>query len=94
MLLKDILFEWRDRSRMESRNAETHLWRKNVYDLNMHGDGARTVAVHAHRVGVHRNRRTVDRLDLAAGRHAGDSCVQGCIGQQVVGGEHGGGVKS
>ena len=29
------LFEWRDRSRMESRNAETHLWRKNVYDLNM-----------------------------------------------------------
>ena len=27
------LFEWRDRSRMESRNAETHLWRKNVYDL-------------------------------------------------------------
>ena len=29
------LFEWRDRSRMESRNADTHLWRKNVYDLNM-----------------------------------------------------------
>ncbi len=29
------LFEWRDRSRMESRNAETHIWRKNVYDLNM-----------------------------------------------------------
>ena len=29
------LFECRDRSRMESRNAETHLWRKNVYDLNM-----------------------------------------------------------
>lgn len=30
------LFEWRDRSRMESRNAETHLWRKSIYDLNMH----------------------------------------------------------
>ena len=29
------LFEWRDRSRMESRNAERHLWRKNIYDLNM-----------------------------------------------------------
>ena len=29
------LFEWRDRSRMESRNAETHLWRKSMYDLNM-----------------------------------------------------------
>ena len=29
------LFEWRDRSRMESRNAETHLWRKSIYDLNM-----------------------------------------------------------
>ena len=22
------LFEWLDRSRMENRNAETHLWRK------------------------------------------------------------------
>ena len=30
------LFEWRDRSRMESRNAELHLWRKSMYDLNMH----------------------------------------------------------
>ena len=30
------LFEWRDRSRMESRIAETHLWRKSMYDLNMH----------------------------------------------------------
>ena len=29
------LFEWRDRSRMENRNAETHLWRKSIYDLNM-----------------------------------------------------------
>ena len=29
------LFEWRDRSRMESRIAETHLWRKSMYDLNM-----------------------------------------------------------
>ena len=29
------LFEWRDRSRMESRNAELHQWRKNTYDLNM-----------------------------------------------------------
>ena len=29
------LFEWRDRSRMESRNAELHLWRKSMYDLNM-----------------------------------------------------------
>ena len=29
------LFEWRDRSRMESRIAETHLWRKSIYDLNM-----------------------------------------------------------
>lgn len=30
------LFEWCDRRRIESRNAETHLWRKkNVYDLNM-----------------------------------------------------------
>jgi len=30
------LFEWCDRSRMESRIAETHLWRKSIYDLNMH----------------------------------------------------------
>ena len=30
------LFKWRDRSRMESRNAELHLWRKSMYDLNMH----------------------------------------------------------
>ena len=29
------LFEWRDRSRMESRIAERHLWRKSMYDLNM-----------------------------------------------------------
>lgn len=29
------LFEWRDRSWMENRNSEMHLWRKNVYDLNM-----------------------------------------------------------
>ena len=29
------LFEWRDRSRMESRIAETYLWRKSIYDLNM-----------------------------------------------------------
>ena len=29
------LFEWCDRSRMESRIAETHLWRKSIYDLNM-----------------------------------------------------------
>ena len=29
------LFEWRDRSRMENRNSETLLWRKNIYDLNM-----------------------------------------------------------
>ena len=29
------LFEWRDRRRMESRNAETHLWRKSICDLNM-----------------------------------------------------------
>ena len=29
------LFEWRDRSRMESRIAETHLWQKSMYDLNM-----------------------------------------------------------
>ena len=29
------LFEWRDRSRMESWMAETHLWRKSMYDLNM-----------------------------------------------------------
>ncbi|MQO08899.1 hypothetical protein F7D57_04010 [Prevotella copri] len=29
------LFEWCDRSRMESRIAETHLWRKSMYDLNM-----------------------------------------------------------
>ena len=29
------LFEWCDRSRIESRNAETHLWRKSIYDLNM-----------------------------------------------------------
>ena len=29
------LFEWRDRSRMESRIAEMHLWRKSIYDLNM-----------------------------------------------------------
>ena len=29
------LFEWCDRSWMESRIAETHLWRKSMYDLNM-----------------------------------------------------------
>lgn len=29
------LFEWRVRSLMESRIAETHLWRKSIYDLNM-----------------------------------------------------------
>ena len=29
------LFEWCDRSLMKSRNAETHLWRKSIYDLNM-----------------------------------------------------------
>ena len=29
------LFEWCDRSRMESWIAETHLWRKSIYDLNM-----------------------------------------------------------
>lgn len=29
------LFEWCDRRRMESRNAETHLWRKSIYNLNM-----------------------------------------------------------
>lgn len=29
------LFEWRDRSRMESRNAELHQWRKNTYDLSV-----------------------------------------------------------
>ena len=29
------LFEWRDRIRMESRIAETHLWWKSIYDLNM-----------------------------------------------------------
>ena len=29
------LFEWCDRRRIESRNAETHLWRKSIYDLNM-----------------------------------------------------------
>ena len=29
------LFLWRDRSRMESRIAETHLWQKSMYDLNM-----------------------------------------------------------
>ena len=29
------LFEWRDRSRMESRIAETYLWRKSIYDLNL-----------------------------------------------------------
>ena len=30
------LFEWCDRSWMENRNAERHLWRKSMYDLNMH----------------------------------------------------------
>lgn len=30
------LFEWRDRSSMENRNAELHLWRKSMYDLNIH----------------------------------------------------------
>ena len=29
------LFEWRDRSRMESRITETLLWQKSMYDLNM-----------------------------------------------------------
>ena len=29
------LFEWRDRSRMESRIAETYLWRKSIFYLNM-----------------------------------------------------------
>ena len=29
------LFEWRDRSWMENRNSEMHLWRKSIYDLNM-----------------------------------------------------------
>ena len=29
------LYEWRDRRRKASRNAETHLSRKHVYDLNM-----------------------------------------------------------
>ena len=29
------LFEWCDRRRIESRNAETYLWRKSIYDLNM-----------------------------------------------------------
>ena len=29
------LFELLDRSLMESKNAETHLWRKSMYDLNM-----------------------------------------------------------
>lgn len=30
------LFEWRDRNSMENRNAELHLWRKSMYDLNIH----------------------------------------------------------
>ena len=30
------LFEWRDRNKLESRNAELHVWRKSMYDLNMH----------------------------------------------------------
>ena len=29
------LFEWRDRNKLESRNAELHVWRKSIYDLNM-----------------------------------------------------------
>ena len=29
------LFEWCDRSWMENRNSETHLWWKSIYDLNM-----------------------------------------------------------
>ena len=29
------LFEWRDRSRMESRIAETYLGRKSIFYLNM-----------------------------------------------------------
>lgn len=30
------LFEWRDRSSMENRNSELHLWRKSMYNLNIH----------------------------------------------------------
>ena len=30
------LFEWCDRRRIESRNAETHLWRKSIYEQPSH----------------------------------------------------------